>query len=614
MKLGLADWPRVAATVARTYGVRGALLRSGFELRRRTARFRATPAHVDGPAPGVLAAFVVDPPRLAAATDRAVALERAERVVAGGYQAFRHEWQTLPREPREWLRHPGTGALYDAAERWWEVRHLDPLRGDIKLLWEPARFGWAYDLVRGYVITGDDRYAAAFHERLADWDAANVPFRGPHWSCGQETAIRAAALLYAEANLESAPSSTPVVMRRLARILAHSAERIDDALGYAISQRNNHGISEAAGLVILGVRFKGEMPEAEHWLARGTHWLERLIPEQFAADGWYIQHSFNYMRVALDQCVVAERALRAASLTLSADAVERLRAATVLLGWVIEPVTGIVPNHGANDGAFVHPVTLADYRDFRPVLTAVCSTFGFALPGEFPADAEVVAWLGVNAPPASPPLRGVHTGESGWAAARIADTAVFMRAGHYRSRPGHSDALHVDIRFGTHELVVDPGTYSYNAPPLDKEFASALVHNGPLLGDSDWGVRGARFLWLLWPDAEIVHATPNESAATIVARVPGRIQRTVRVAAAMVEVEDRRIGSGTQPVVVHWLLHPDADTGSAEIPGGSRWLCADPATAGGWFSPYYGARTAAPFAEVRSAGDLILTRFRAPWG
>ena len=283
--------------------------------------------------------FRVAADRLLESTDYSAAIGRGDRVIGGGHQAFRWEWRALPQSPDEWLIHPATGRRQSADLPWWRVVHLAAGAGDIKDLWEPARFAWAYDLVRAWLLTGDDQYAAFFHSRLRDFVASSPPFRGPHWSCGQETSIRAAALLYAEANLADAPSSTSDAMSRLVAVLAASGERVADAIGYAVSQRNNHGLSEAVGLVLLGSRLEGRHPEAGEWLERGHRLVDRLVCEQFAVDGWYIQHSFTYHRLALDQLVLAERVLRSTGRRLSPAARARLRAACSLLLAVLDSKT-----------------------------------------------------------------------------------------------------------------------------------------------------------------------------------------------------------------------------------------------------------------------------------
>ncbi len=612
MTLRPATWPRAALTLARTFGVRGLALRSVHELRRRAGRFRLEPSFGSAPgsgrgpdaggpvdlAPPESSPFRVDRDRLTSAiADREGALERADRVVAGEYEAYRWDWRPFP-EGDGWLRHPVTGAARSGDAPWWEAPHLDPGFGDIKDLWEPARFAWTYDLVRAWLLTGDDRYAATFHARFANWADASPPFRGPHWSCGQESSIRAAALLYAEANLADAPSSSPAAMQRLARTLAATGERVADAIGYAISQRNNHAISEATGLILLGVRFRGRHPEAERWLRRGRRWLDRLVPEQFGPDGWYIQHSFNYMRLALDQCVLAQRSLRSVGEELSDASVARLRAAVELLGWVIDRDTGIVPNHGASDGAFVHPVTLAGYRDFRPTLTAVCASFGLPLPG-VPADPEPPAWLGLGTPETRPgPGPGVNTGPSGWAVARVGDTVAFLRAGSYDSRPGHIDALHLDVRVGSREVAVDPGTYAYAGElPWDGRLAGADVHNGPLVDGRSPAERGPRFLWLTWPDARVTEARWEDGVATLVAERPGVVRRRVRLERDSVTIRDVALGADADGIRVGWTLHPDADPGSVE----TEPAATGPAPHGAaWFCPGYGRKVAAPLIEVRS--------------
>ncbi|HEX8694180.1 MAG TPA: heparinase II/III family protein [Longimicrobium sp.] len=603
--LPLKDWPAAARTLARTYGARGAALRAAHEARRAAGRFRAAPRFA--PASAAVPAdhpFRVDAARLAAAVGREAAFERAERVTAGSHQAYRREWRPLPRDAREWLRNPATGHQYADGAAWWTVPHLDAAAGDIKDVWEAGRFGWAYDLVRGFLVTGDGRYADAFWRTFDAWRRSSPPFRGPHWACGQETAIRAVALLYAEANLPRVDG--------LAEVLAASGERIADALGYAVSQRNNHALSEAAGLVALGVRFRDRHPEARRWLERGRRWLARLVPEQFAADGWYVQHSFTYLRLALDQCVVAERALRSVGETLPEEARARLEAAVDLLLAVMEPSTGTVPNHGANDGAFVHPITTAGFRDFRPVVTAACATWGLALPEDVAPCAETLAWLGMDRP-ATAPARGdgVWSGASGWAAARVGAARVFLRAGRYSSRPGHLDPLQLDVRFGGREVVVDPGTYAYNAPPPWRNaLASARVHNGPVLDGREPGVRGPRFLWYLWPAADLVSADFDGRTATLVAEVSGRLRRTVRVGAAEVRVEDRVEPGVADEAAVRWLLHPDADPAAVRVEGSCEVKAAVEGETAGWFSPGYGVRLPSRYVEVRRPareGAVVVT-------
>lgn len=597
-------WPRVVRTLYRTFGARGIVLRAVHEARRAVGAFRAAPRYLPSscamPDAAATLGFAVNPERLAASTDRDTAVARAERVLAGEYQAYRWSWRQLPRTAAEWLVHPLTGRAAPGNVPWWRVAHLDAAAGDIKDLWEPARFAWAYDLVRGYLLTRDDRFARAFHDHLAAWYESSPPFRGPHWSCGQETAIRAAAILYAEANLASAPSSTPEAMRRIERVLSASGERIRDALGYAISQRNNHAISEAAGLILLGVRMLSSHPEAQEWLATGHRLLERLIREQFAEDGWYVQHSFTYLRLALDQCVLAERALRRAGRGLSPVAVARLRAAVNLLLTVMEPESGIVPNHGPNDGAFVHPVTLADCRDFRPVITAVCALWQSPLPANIAPDPEVLAWLGEEAPPVGPPLEdGVWTGASGWAVVRTGGTAVFLRAGSYTSRPGHIDPLHLDVRFDGREVIVDPGTFAYNAPePWRNGLAGAAVHNGPLVDGREPGIRGPRFLWYLWPEARILTAERIDAETyELIAEIPGEVRRVVRVGPGIVTVDDQVLRPAAREATVRWLLHPNADPAQIEVEEGKL----EPAREGevvGWFSPGYGVRIASRAVSV----------------
>lgn len=600
MSLPVSAWPEAARTLWRTFGARGVRLRAAHELRRRLGRFRAAPQHAPA-ASEPLAWLAPDAARLAAATDRTAALARADRVLGGRHHAYRSEWRPLP-EGDGWNRHPETGRRSDPTVPWWRVAHLDRAFGDIKDAWEPARFAWLYDLVRAHALTPERgaRYADAAMARIRDWSAACPPFRGLQWSCGQETAIRAVALLHAEAQMGADWSEADRAHVR--ELLGASGERVADAIGYAVSQRNNHAVSEALGLVLLGLRFGGAHPEAAGWLRRGHALLARLVREQVAPDGWYVQHSLTYARLAAEWIALGERALRTRGLTLGEAAAARMRAAADLFAALAHAETGDVPNYGANDGAFVLPTTLAGYRDFRPVLTALCATWAHPLPADLRADAETLAWARLDAPPAGPPRAdGVLSGASGWAVARVGETLAFFRAGAYTARPGHIDPLQLSVRFGRETAVADPGTVAYNGPGVWRNpLTGADVHNGPLVDGREPGVRGPRFLWYAWPEARLLVAEhveggdSGEAHVRLVGERAGEVQRSVGVWAGRVEVRDAALDGGEELSVV-WTLPRGvaAERVAVEDAGGRVRVRVEPAREGapaGWVSLHYGSR------------------------
>jgi hypothetical protein len=543
------------------------------------------------------------------AAGAALTVERADRVVSGQYEAFGHDWRTLPIGSAGWSTHPRTGYRFPAGA-WWQVPHL-PSGHDIKDVWEPGRFAWVYDLVRAYTRTQDSKYADAFHQRFKEWCDSNPPFYGVQWACGQEAAIRALALLHAEESLPVARNDA-----RLMTLLASSGERIADAIGYGLSQRNNHGISESAGLIHLGLRLRGAHPHADTWVRTGRRWLEEQIRDQFYEDGWYAQHSFTYLRVALEQVLLAQRALSAHGLSLSEQALALARASANLLGLVIDPATGHVPNHGANDGGRVALYSSAPYRDFRPVLTLAALILDTPFPADAAPDAEVCAWLGRRPVlQRSPEVDGVRAGTSGWAVARVGRAFVFLRAGSYRHRPSHLDCLHIDVRMRGSEVVVDPGTFAYNAPePWNNPFVSAAVHNGPLADGVEPGKRGPRFLWFTWPTAELTKASYEGARVVLAAEMPRRLARKVIVEPDRVCVVDSALDSAIQRLDVTWTLSAVAPAALEIVQGEVFEDAADERL--GWFSPTYGKKERARVLRVRgkrsAAGSLeIETRICA---
>src|SRR6185369_10227111 len=141
-------------------------------------------------------------------------------------------------------------------------------------LWEIGRFGVAYAAVRAWCATRDDAHAETFWQLVESWRDENPPNCGVHWMCGQECAYRAIAWTFALFGLLDAPATTDERVTRLVEMLAAHGDRIEANIGFAVSQKNNHGVNEALGLFTIGSLFPA-LRNAARWEKKGRDLLER---------------------------------------------------------------------------------------------------------------------------------------------------------------------------------------------------------------------------------------------------------------------------------------------------------------------------------------------------
>lgn len=351
----------------------------------------------------------------------------------------------------------------------WTFYESLPAAGDIKNIWEPARFGFVFPLGRAFVKSGEPRFAAAFWRFFAEFEAANPPYLGENWMSGQEAGLRLMAFCWAgQIFAPAAEEATPQRLRRLSESVATHAERIPPTLLYARAQNNNHLLTEAAALYTAG-RALPAHPRAAQWRRLGKKWLDWCFAHQFDEEGEYIQHSTNYQRLALRTADwVVEIAGGEFDRFLPA-----LQKAARWLARRSDPFSGRACNLGANDGANIFPLSSAAFDDFRPILRA----------WKVERDPAPAAWSQ-------------------------------LRVKCYRSRPSHADHLHLDLWLNGLNLALDPGTFSYNAaPPWDNVLTNALVHNTLTVDGRDQMTRAGRFLYLDWGSSRWLDEQTAESDA-----------------------------------------------------------------------------------------------------
>jgi hypothetical protein len=488
-------------------------------------------------------------------------VRQADAILAGRFCYFsRHRLESG--FPPDWSANPFAETAKGKPGSLAHWSHIgDFSAGDIKGVWELNRFAFAYPLIRAWRVTGEEKYAEGFWQLLESWREANPPNCGVNWKCGQEIALRLLAWSYGGYALGKAEATTASRNARLSEMIAVSAERIEATIDYALSQQNNHGISEATGLWTAGLLLK-----RDRWVRLGRRLLEAQARSLIYDDGAFAQHSLNYHRVMLHDYLWAIQLGRANGEELSPTLIDRVRQAGEFLQTMLDPATGHVPNLGSNDGALVLPLSNCDYRDFRPTVqaAAVITTGKTTLPsgawdelwiglgvqtaaGEVPqsqnstSDAQrprlplrsirrstfavrrsrlpfrsirrsTFAVRRSSVPCESAPIVLTHFAIGGYVNLQRPESRLLLRCPQrFRHRPHHCDLLHVDLWHRGCNIFRDAGTYSYNcAPPWNSYFKGTAAHNTIQFDGHEQMPEISRFLYGAWPQGEIAVSDTGE--------------------------------------------------------------------------------------------------------
>ncbi|MGC8990012.1 MAG: heparinase II/III family protein [Verrucomicrobiia bacterium] len=211
----------------------------------------------------------------------------------------------------------------------------------------------------------------------------------------------------------------------------------------------------------------------------------------------------------------------------------------------------------------------------------------------------------------------------------------------FRHRPAHADLLHVDLWWNGVNVALDPGSFSYNAPPpWDGALAETRFHNTVTVDGEDQMQRVGRFLWFPWTEGDpgeiLSTATGNVKVWTGSHRGYYRLGKRVIHRRAMVWLAGigwvilddlRGLVSTGQRCVLHWLLPESAETdqggmlrlkleaGGAMLAfeggvlrGETRWSIdrADSQSPRGWKSEYYQHRAPATSVQIEGYGAEVM--------
>src|SRR5438067_4167305 len=303
--------------------------------------------------------------------------EQASRVLNGQLPYFAHSWLPIGFPP-DWHLNILDGTRVANYVHWSEI-DIGSIH-DVKFVWEPSRFSVVYLLARAYAACKDQRYPEAFWRLVEDWADENPPNSGVNWASGQELALRVMAWCFGLHAFLNSPYTTSDRVGRLTYMIEKHGERVAGFIDYALSQRNNHGISEAVGLFTIGTLFP-QLRHAGEWIRQGRALIIRQIAEQIYDDGSYIQQSFNYERLLIDNLVWVLRLAEVNDSRFPEEIYGALGRAVRFMLRFCDRESGKMPNYGSNDGSLALPTSTRDFTYYRPALQAanflVYGTFCF---------------------------------------------------------------------------------------------------------------------------------------------------------------------------------------------------------------------------------------------
>jgi asparagine synthase (glutamine-hydrolysing) len=563
----------------------------------------------------------------------------AEALRRGNLRYFAHTLVPIGFPPA-WHTNPLTGEHVDAEGHWSQLSDFG--YGDIKAIWEPSRFGFVYALVRAYWCTGVEQYAAWFWQLIEDWRQHNPPQQGLNWKCGQEISLRIMAWCFGLYGFLTSESTTASRVAMLAQMIAVAGQRIEANLYYALSQQNNHGISEGVGLWTIGTLFP-EFRAAAQWQTLGREVLEGQGQALIYEDGSFAQHSMNYHRLMLHDYLWCIRLGDVHEQPFSAALKERVSKAGMLLYQLQDEISGQVPCYGQNDGALILPLNNCDYHNFRPVIQAThYLATGTRCYDSGPWDEDLL-WLfgpsALTAPRQALQRTDLQAKHGGYYTLRSPHGFVFTRGTTLRHRPGQADMLHIDLWWQGHNIALDAGTYSYNAPaPWNNAFSQTVYHNTVTVDNMDQMEHVSPFLWLPWLHSQVhtFHPSPSgwfaywqgEHDGYQRCRPPVRHRRGImRLGEQHWLVLDALSSRGPHQYRLHWLFPDSAYTwdanrghltlmfseGPYHVQSATlrmedvvfSLVRADPHSPRGWRSVYYSAREPALSLAVATSGAEV---------
>ncbi len=518
-----------------------------------------------------------------------------------------------------WYTNPETGFQYDISKHWSKIEDISKKAGDIKFVWEKARFSFLYDVIRYDYHYKKDQSEFVFNQ-IEDFIDKNPINQGPNYKCSQEISLRVLNWTFALYYYKDAKVLSNALFQKIMNAIYWQLHHVYHNIHFSrIAVRNNHAITETLMLYLSNKLFPF-IPETKKWSKKGKLWFEKEIAYQIYKDGTFLQFSMNYHRVVIQLVTWACRLAVLNNDAFSEVVYNRAKQSLKFLDTCSDKMSGELPNYGANDGALFFKLTNDDYR----VYTSQIDDLRAVLYNKRVKTAESSYWYGLSNTEIFknldiPVLRSFSN--SGYYIINEDKVKTFIKCGAYKHRPSQADNLHLDIWVNGINYFRDTGSYKYNtSKDLLNYFNGSEGHNTISVDNENQMVKGGRFIWYNWVKEAKGEFHNNDKFFEFVGYYKGfknvsknlkHVRKVKKYKAELLwEIQDEVLNKKVKLLKQYWHINPVVINNVQIEAFDEANNKIEPIIEQKWFSGYYGVKEKSIRYTFPTYGKRINTKIR----
>jgi len=463
-------------------------------------------------------------------------------------------WHLDPLTNKEWL-----------AKHWSLININNQEMGDIKYCWQLNRFQHFYILGRAYWITNDEKYAQEFISQTNDWIKNNHPEMGVNWLSSLELSVRLISWVWAFYFFINSPAFTSEFLKKYLKTIYLMTRHIEKNINLAkYCIRNDHYIGEATALFIIGTTFP-EFKESKKWQKKGWQIINQEIIKQVYDDGVFSMLSPIYQRFVMEFYLLAFKLAELNEINIPATSKGKIEKMTWFISSLINK-NGKVPSFGENDSSKLFILGNHKFDDFYPIL----ENSAMIIADKSIENKEICEesfWLFGHKyleKKHNKDFYKLKTNESflegGYHILKNKKNKIIFRCGSNKNGYGHADMLHFTLETDGSPILLDNGTYLYNAEKKWRDyFKGTRTHNTVVVDEQDQMINWRKFRWLYLTKAKLINFVENkyiegEHLGYARFKHPVIHRRAVSLKENRIVINDKFAGSGNHQLDFYFHL------------------------------------------------------------